>query len=97
MDFLMMVLPIILYVLGIVLVGVLIIIGVKLIYTIDKTNEILDDAQKKFKSLNGVFEMVDNVTDSLSIISDTIVDGIVGLVSRIFKKRKREKEIDEDE
>ena len=97
MDFLMMVLPIILYVLGIVLVGILIIIGVKLIYTIDKTNEILDDVEKKSKSLNGVFEMVDNVTDSLSIISDTVVDGIVGLVSRIFKKRKREKEIDEYE
>lgn len=97
MDFLMMVLPIILYVLGIVLVGILIIIGVKLIYTIDKTNDILDDVEKKAKSLNGVFEMVDNVTDSLSIISDTVVDGIVGLVSRIFKKRKREKEIDEYE
>ena len=97
MDFLMMVLPIILYVLGIVLVGILIIIGVKLIYTIDKTNEILDDVEKKSKSLNGVFEMVDNVTDSLSIISDTVVEGIVGLISRIFKKRKKEKEIDEYE
>ena len=97
MDFLMMVLPIILYVLGIVLVGILIIIGVKLIYTIDKTNEILDDVGKKSKSLNGVFEMVDNVTDSLSIISDTVVEGIVGLISRIFKKRKKEKEIDEYE
>jgi len=97
MDFLMMVLPIILYVLGIVLVGILIIIGVKLIYTIDKTNDILDDVEKKSKSLNGVFEMVDNVTDSLSIISDTVVEGIVGLISRIFKKRKREKEIDEYE
>ena len=97
MDFLMMVLPIILYVLGIVLVGILIIIGVKLIYTIDKTNQILDDVEKKSKSLNGVFEMVDNVTDSLSIISDTVVEGIVGLISRIFKKRKKEKEIDEYE
>ena len=97
MDFLMMVLPIILYVLGIVLVGILIIIGVKLIYTIDKTNDILDDVEKKSKSLNGVFDIVDNVTDSLSIISDTVVDGIVGLISRIFKKRKREKEIDEYE
>lgn len=97
MDFLMMVLPIILYVLGIVLVGILIIIGVKLIYTIDKTNEILDDVEKKSKSLNGVFEMVDNVTDSLSIISDTVVEGIVGLISKIFKKRKREKEIDDYE
>ena len=97
MDFLMMVLPIILYVLGIVLVGILIIIGVKLIYTIDKTNNILDDIEKKSKSLNGVFDIVDNVTDSLSIISDTVVEGIVGLISRIFKKRKREKEIDENE
>ena len=97
MDFLMMVLPIILYVLGIVLVGILIIIGVKLIYTLDKTNNILDDIEKKSKSLNGVFDMVDNVTDSLSIISDTVVEGIVGLISRIFKKRKKEKEIDEYE
>ena len=97
MDFLMMVLPVILYVLGIVLVAILIIIGVKLIYTIDKTNQILDDIENKSKSLNGVFEIVDSVTDSLSIISDTIVDGLVGLVSRIFKRKRREKEIDENE
>ena len=97
MDFLMMVLPVILYVLGIVLVAILIIIGVKLIYTIDKTNQILDDIENKSRSINGVFEIVDSVTDSLSIISDTIVDGLVGLISRIFKRRRREKEINENE
>lgn len=95
MDFLMMILPVILYVLGIVLVAILIILGVKLMYTIDKTNQILDDIENKSRSLNGVFEIVDSVTDSLSIISDTVVDGLVGLISKIFKRKRKEKEIDE--
>ena len=44
-------LPILLYLLGITLLVILIILGIKLIHTVDKTNDILDDAYNKSKSL----------------------------------------------
>ena len=89
--------PIILYLLGSVLLIVLIILGVKLIYTVNKTNEILDDAYNKTKSLNGFFNAIDSLTDTLSNFSDSIVSNITGIIGKVFNKRKKEKEIDEDE
>lgn len=87
--------PIILYLLGTVLLVVLIILGVKLIYTVNKTNEILDDAYNKTKSLNGLFNAIDSITDTLSSVSDSIVSNITGIIGKVFRKKK--KEIDEDE
>lgn len=89
--------PIILYLLGSVLLIVLIILGVKLIYTVNKTNEILDDAYNKTKSLNGLFHAIDSATDTLSNLSDSIVSNITGIIGKIFNKRKKNKEINEDE
>ena len=90
--------PIILYLLGTVLLIVLIILGVKLIYTVNKTNQILDDAYNKTKSLNGFFNAIDSITDTLSNLSDSIVSNVTGIISKVFqKKRKKEKEIDDNE
>ena len=88
--------PIILYLLGTVLLVVLIILGVKLIYTVNKTNEILDDAYNKTKSLNGLFNAIDSITDTLSNLSDSIVSNVTGIIGKLFN-RKKGKEIDEDE
>lgn len=91
-------LPILLYLLGIALLIILIILGVKLIHTIDKTNDILDDAYNKSKSLDGVFDAIDHVTDTLSTVSDTIVGVLTSAVGRMFNRKKgKKKEIDEDE
>ena len=37
----------------------LIVVAVKLIYTVDKTNALLDDIEKKLKSVDGVFNAID--------------------------------------
>ena len=92
----MEVLPIILYSLGIVLIIVLIVLGIKLIHTIDKANLILEDVEKKSKSLNGVFNVIDGVTDTLSVLSDTLVTSITRVIGRIIP-RKRKKEREENE
>jgi len=100
MDALMVILPVTLYILGIILLIVLIVLGIKLIETIDRANVVLDDIEKKTKSLNGVFHMIDTVTDTLSYVSDSLVEGIVSGISRLFskkEKRKKKKEMDEDE
>ena len=76
MEFLQDILPIVLYCLGIILLTVLIILSIKIIHTVDKTNKILDDAYNKTKSLSGIFNAIDRITDVLSGVSDTLVGAI---------------------
>ncbi|MEG1597059.1 MAG: hypothetical protein RR359_02145 [Bacilli bacterium] len=90
MEFLNIFLPILLYILGAVLLLSLIILVVKLIDTVDKTNLLLDDTKKKIESLNGVFNIIDTVTDSMSLISDKIVETVFNLIGKIFNKKKKE-------
>ena len=96
MEFLMEFLPIILYSSTIILVIVFIVLGIKLIHTIDRANEVLDDVDKKVKSLNGLFNVIDGVTDTLSVLSDTVVSTVTGFIGKIVpKKRKKERLEDE--
>ena len=71
-----------------VLVVFLIVISIKLLYTVDKINVILDDAEKKLKSVNGVFTAIDTVTDSITLISETVIGKVLMMVEKIFKKKK---------
>ena len=90
--------PLVLYVLAAILLIVLIILGIKLINTINKTNIILEDAYNKTKSLNGLFNIIDSVTDTLSTVSDTLVASITNIVGKVFRRgKKKEMEIDENE
>lgn len=90
------VLPILLYTLGSILLVVLIILGIKLIQTVDRANAILDDIEEKSKSLNGLFSMVDNFSNAIAIVGDRVVDGIAGMVSSFFHKRKKRKMKEEE-
>lgn len=58
MDGLMQVFPIMMYVLGSILLVVTIILVIKLIYTVDKANEILDNVEAKVKTLDGFFNAI---------------------------------------
>lgn len=78
----------ILLVLVSVLVVFLIAISIKLLYTVDKINVILDDTEKKLKSVNGVFTAIDTVTDSITLISETVIGKVLMMVEKIFKKKK---------
>ena len=90
------VLPILLYTLGSILIVVLIILGIKLIQTVDRANAILDDIEEKSKSLDGVFSMIDNFSNAIAIVGDRVVDGIAGMVSSFFHKRKKRKMKEEE-
>ena len=89
--------PIVLYILGAILLVILIILGIKLIHTVDKTNMILDDAYNKTKSINGLFAAIDSVTDTLSAVSDSLVGVVSSIVSKMIPKRKRKEKIEEFE
>ena len=99
MSFISTVLPIIMYILGSILLIVLIVLGIKLIKTIDKLNEVVDNVEKKVNSLNGLFTVIDFFTDTVADISDKFVDGVGGVIKKIFigKKKKKKERIDEDE
>ena len=98
MDVLYQVLPLIIYALLSILLVVLIVLGIKLIDTVNKTNAVLDDIEKKSKSLDGIFSTIDSVTDAVSLISDKLVDGAAALVGKLFSLRKKKnKEEEEDE
>jgi len=94
MEILYQILPIIIYILLSGLLVVLIILGIKLIETVNKTNAVLDDLEKKSKSLDGVFSTIDNITDVVSSASEKLIDGVASLIGKLLsmKKRKKKKE-----
>lgn len=92
MDFLL----ILLTVLGIVFVTTLIILSVRLNFTLSKVDTMLDDILKKLNTVNNVFEVVDKVTDSINLINDKMVERIVSIITNIFAKRKKKEEIEEE-
>lgn len=84
------ILPIILYVLGSILLVVLIILGIKLIITMNKIENVVDDINTKVKSLDGFFSIIDFTTDKLAMLSDRLVETIASLIKKIFRRKEDE-------
>lgn len=82
------ILPLVLYFLGSILLVVLIILGVKLIITMNKIENVVDDISTKVKSLNGLFSIIDTTTDKLALLSDRLVDVVSSIIRRIFKRKE---------
>ena len=78
----------------IVLVIILVILALKALDTLTKVDAILDNTKKKMESLDGLFNFIDVIDDKLSLVTDTIISGIVSIITNIFKKKK-EDDIDE--
>lgn len=97
MDAARIVLPIILYILGSILLIILIILGVKMIITMNKIENVVDDVDQKVQKLNGLFSIIDVTTDRLSLVSDRVIDFISMVVSKLFRHKKKEKEEEENE
>lgn len=92
------ILPIILYILGSILLGILIVLGIKLINVMNKMEQVVDDINTKVSSLNGVFNIIDATTDRLALLSDRMVDGISLIIRKLFaKKKKKDKEKENDD
>ena len=92
-EYLSQILPIIIYILLIALIILLIIISVKAIKALDKVQLVVDDVDKKVKTLDGVFEFIDNATDRVSFLSDRIIGILVSAVDKLFKSNKKTKKI----
>ena len=93
----MEVLRIVLYVLGAVLLVALIVLTIKLIYSVERINVLLDGVERKMKTVDKIFGAVDNVADAFAALSDKVVDGIAGIINKVFGRKKKRREIEEDD
>ena len=97
MEYLSKLFPVILYFLLIILVIVLIVLVVRLLETLKKVDHVVDDVNRKVNKLNGLFDVIDNATDTLSIMSNRIVTIITSGIDKLFTKKKNKKEDEENE
>jgi hypothetical protein len=91
-EFVNVFLPVLMYSLLSVLIVVLIVLGIRLLETVNRVNKLLDDVEKKMDSMNGLFNVMDFVTTKATVLTDTIASTIIGAVSNLVKKRKQKKE-----
>lgn len=85
-------LQLLLYVDLIILVIIFIILGIKLIRTLKKVDNVIDDVNGKMNKVNGVFEIIDRTADYASSISDKIIGAISSFVNVLFRKKKGKEE-----
>lgn len=90
MEFASEIMPIILYFLLSVLVIVAIVFIYKLIHTVDKANQVLDDVYVKVKKLDNFFEIVDKSADAINMVTDKVTGIITSSILKIFKKKRKD-------
>lgn len=94
-EFLQVFLPIIIYILLIILLIVVIILGIKAIKIIDKAEKIAESLNDKIESLNGLFSLIDFTTEKIASITDMFVNGVSGLIGKLFKGKNKIKKEEE--
>lgn len=87
--------PVILYVLGAILLVILIVLAMRLLKTLRKVDHIIEDVQDKSSKIDGVFDLVAQTTDAVSILSNKIIEATVGFVTGWLSKKKRGNEENE--
>ncbi len=97
MELLQQILPIMIYFLLIIMLVIGIILGIKLIRTMTKVEKVVDDVNEKVQSLNGFFHVIDFTTDKIASLTDTVVEKLSQLFSRLFLgKSQKNKKKEED-
>lgn len=88
-------LPIVIDILIIVLLTIGIILGIKCIYIIDRTRNVIDNLEGRFNSLNAFFKIIDLVNNKFSLLSDKVLDIIEKFISNLLNHEKKEVEVKE--
>ena len=92
MDVLDVLLPVLLYIFGIILLIVLIILGIRLIQILNKCEKVIDNVEEKINSFNDVFTVINKLSYGLSMVSDKLISSITNMVSKIFNRKKDKEE-----
>ena len=97
METLLQVLPMIIYFLLIIIIIVGIVLGIKLIITIDKVLKIVDDINEKVERISPVFDTIGLVSDKVSGILGSLLSKIENLIVKLFFKNKNKVEMESEE
>ena len=92
MSFLLEFLPIIIYILLIIVLLIGIVLAIKCLITLDKVERDVDNVNEKIKALDGIFHIIDSTTDRIVLITDKVIDGIMAVVTNLFKPKKEKTE-----
>ena len=90
-------LQIIIYVLLIILIIVAIVIGIKVLGTLNKVDALVDDVTTKVKTLDRVFNVIDFASDKVTEIGESILGFFTNKIGKLFKRKIKDMEEDEDE
>ena len=82
------VLPVILYILGAIFLVALIVLTIKLTITIHKIDKVVDNITEKVTALDGVFSVVNAVSNKFTFITDKVVNIIYSLIEKITKRKE---------
>jgi len=80
------------YIALIVLIIFLIVLVIRAIKTLGKVDKTLDDIQEKSSKLDGVFHIIDNTTDVVVGLSDTIVSFVANGIENLVNRKKVKKD-----
>ena len=83
---------VLLYIVIIIFVIALIVLCIKLIETLKKVDVLVENITRKAETLDGVFELVDSVSNKFGFIGETIAGYILGAAKKVFKRKKKESE-----
>lgn len=97
MEVLLQVLPIIIYFLLIIIIVVGIVLGIKLIITIDKVVKVVDDINEKVEQVTPLFDALGMVSDKVGGIIGTVISAIENLILKLFFKKKNNVEMESEE
>ena len=92
MEMLNVILPVLLYIAGIILLIVLTILGIRLIKILDKVDNVVDNIENKVNSVNSLFDIINKASDGLSLIGESIVGSVIGWFSGILSKKNKDEE-----
>lgn len=85
------------YILCSILLITLIVLVVKLINTINRLNGIIDEVSVKVAKFDKAFRIVDILTDNMALLSDKLVDGMSCFIRKIFYRKEKRKEEENNE
>lgn len=97
MEFLSQFLPIIIYFLLIIIIVVGIVLGIKLIITIDKVLKVVDDINDKVERVTPLFNTLGMVSDKVNGVLTTAFSAVENLICKLFLNHKSNREKEESD
>ena len=86
------VLPVVLYILGAILLTALIVLTIKLIIVTNKMEKVVDNITDKVRTLDGLFAVIGNISNKVTMLTDKFVDNVALIVDKLFKRKDNRNE-----